>query len=341
MDKRDFHGKYGFSQKWRDFPDYIIGITKEIWEDRDTQSLNRYYSDDIPVRSPMGIQRGNQEVIAATLATCHEFPDRQLFGEDVIWSQHETGLLSSHRLITTATHSHDGVFGKASGKRFTVRVIADCAARNDTIFDEWLVRDYGGIVRQLGLAPRKFARKLILREGGADKCARPYNPKADIAGDYKGAGNSNVWGERYADTLKLIMDKDFSVIPHRYDRAVCTQYAGGVDGISWDSATGFWLALRSAFPNAQFRIHHQIGMDADMLPPRAAVRWSLDGKHEGVGAFGRPTGAHVHVMGISHAEYGPFVGPGQDGSATIRRETALYDEIAIWKQILMQTGEPE
>ncbi len=24
----------GFDSKWQDFPDYILGITKEIWEDR-------------------------------------------------------------------------------------------------------------------------------------------------------------------------------------------------------------------------------------------------------------------------------------------------------------------
>lgn len=341
MENRDFHEKYGFSQKWRNFPDYIIGITKEIWEDRGTATLNHYYSEDIPVRSPMGIQTGNQQVIASTMATCHEFPDRQLFGEDVIWSEHETGLLSSHRLLTTATHSRDGLFGKATGKRFTVRVIADCAARDNTIFDEWLVRDYGGIVRQLGGEPKKFARKLIKREGGPDNCARPFTPETDVAGGYKGTGNNNEWGKLYADTISRLMDKDFDLVAKRYDRAVQTHYAGGKDGLSWQSAEAFWLGLRSAFPNAEFRIHHQIGMDADMLPPRAAIRWSLDGKHEGVGAFGKPSGAHVHIMGMCHAEFGPFIGPGQEGPATIRHETALYDEIAIWKQILIQTGEFE
>jgi hypothetical protein len=75
-------------------------------------------------------------------------------------------------------------------------------------------------------------------------------------------------------------------------------------------------------------------MDGGMLSPRAALRWSLDGTHDGWGAFGRPTGARVHVMGISHAEYGPF---GPDGVG-LRREFALYDEVAIWKQILMHTG---
>ena len=86
-------GVDGFSQKWKDFPDYIVGITKEIWEDRGIGTLNHYYGDDIVVRSPMGIQRGNQAVIASTMATCDEFPDRQLFGDDVIWSgDAETGF---------------------------------------------------------------------------------------------------------------------------------------------------------------------------------------------------------------------------------------------------------
>ncbi len=43
-------------------------------------------------------------------------------------------------------------------------------------------------------------------------------------------------------------------------------------------------------------------------------------------------------MGMCHAEYGPF---GTDGGPTIRREYALIDETAIWKQILLQTGHHE
>ena len=64
-------------------------------------------------------------------------------------------------------------------------------------------------------------------------------------------------------------------------------------------------------------------------PHRAAVRWSLDGRHDGFGAFGAPTGAPVHVMGITHAEFGPW---------GLRREFTLFDEISIWKQILLHTG---
>lgn len=326
----------GFSQKWKDFPDYIVGITKEIWEDRGIGTLNHYYGDEIVVRSPMGIQRGNQAVIASTMATCDEFPDRQLFGDDVIWSgDAEQGFLSSHRLITTATHTRDGAFGKATGKKFMVRVIADCAAKEDTIYDEWLVRDYGGIVRQLGMDPKRYAKKLIKREGGVESASKPFTPAMDMDGGYHGTGNDNAWGGRYAKTLQKLMAKDFHAIKQDYDRAVLTEYAGGKSGISYDSVTTFWLGLRSSFPTAEFKIHHQIGMDADMLSPRAAIRWSLDGVHDGWGAFGKPTGAPVHIMGMCHAEYGPFVPNGQQGDATIRRECALYDEIAIWKQILM------
>ena len=37
----------GFDPKFKDFPDYILGITKEIWEDRGIDTLHHYYSDDM------------------------------------------------------------------------------------------------------------------------------------------------------------------------------------------------------------------------------------------------------------------------------------------------------
>ena len=41
----------GFDPKFRDLTDYILGVTKEIWEDRRIHTLNRYYAPDIIVRS--------------------------------------------------------------------------------------------------------------------------------------------------------------------------------------------------------------------------------------------------------------------------------------------------
>lgn len=326
----------GFSNRWKDIPDYIFGITEEIWENRGIATLHHYYSEDIPVRTPMGVTVGNTGVIPSTMATLNEFPDRQLFGEDVIWSGDETtGYLSSHRIISTGTHSGDGFFGPATGKTFQVRVIADCAAKADTIYDEWLVRDNGGIVRQLGGEPRDFARSLIGREGGIEKASRPLTPDTDITGKYLARGNDNPWGQRYADTLTRLMQADFAHGIAAYDRAAVGEVPGARTLLGGRNLVDAWLALRSSFPSATFTIHHQIGMDGGMLSPRAALRWSLDGTHDGWGSFGRPTGGRVHVMGISHAEYGPY---GPDGVG-LRREHALFDEIAIWKQILLHTGE--
>jgi len=325
----------GFDPKFKDFPDYIIGITKEIWEDRGIATLHDYYAPDIIVRSPASIVLGNEDVIAATMATLAEFPDRTLLGEDVIWSgTPEDGMLSSHRLLSTATHLGDGVYGEATGRKLTYRIIADCHAIGNQINDEWLIRDQGAIVRQMGWEPKAYAADLIEREGGPEKCTQPFTPAIDKPGPYKGTGNDNEWGARYADTLTGIMGADMAVIPAAYDRAVQVEYPGGVTGHSHDPVDRFWMGLRSAFPSATFEIHHQIGRDDPMMPPRAAIRWSLTGKHEGWGAFGKPTGAEVHVMGASHVEFGPY---GNDG-VSLRREYVLFDETAIWKQIILKTG---
>ena len=320
----------GFDPKFKDFPDYIIGITKEIWEDRQIATLHHYYTDDIVVRSPAGVVVGNKGVIAATMATLAEFPDRTLFGEDVIWSgTPEDGMLSSHRIITTATHSGDGVYGAASGTKLRYRIIADCHAINNAINDEWLIRDQGAIVRQLGYEPLSYAREMIAKEGGADSASHPFHPKNDIAGPYKSKGNDNEFGQQYADILTRIMGADMAAIPACYDRACHLEYAGGITGHSHDFADQFWMGLRASFPSAKFEIHHQIGRDDPMMPPRAALRWSLTGKHDGFGSFGVPTGAEVHIMGAAHAEFGPW---------GLRREYVLFDETAIWKQIALATG---
>lgn len=320
----------GFADKFKDFPDYILGITQEIWEHRGLSTLHEYYSSDIPVRSPGSMVFGNSNVIAATMATLAEFPDRRLLGEDVIWSgTPEDGMLSSHRILSTATHLGDGVYGKATGKKLRYRIIADCHAINNQINDEWLIRDQGAIVRQMGWDPKQYAIDLIEREGGVDRCIQPFHPSIDQAGPYTGRGNDNEWGAKYADVLNRIMGADLNVITSAYDRAVTGYYPGGQDLISTDGVDNFWVGLRSAFPHAKFTIEHQIGRDDPMMPPRAAIRWSLTGKHDGWGAFGEPTGAEVHVMGASHVEFGPW---------GIRREYTLLDETAIWKQIAMKTG---
>ena len=321
---------HGFDNKFKTFPDYILGITHEIWEQRGVETLNHYYSDDIVVRSPSSVVVGNQAVIKATYATLDEFPDRQLLGEDVIWSgTPEVGLLSSHRILSTATHSGNGAFGKATGTKLVYRVMADCHAISNQINDEWLIRDLGAIVRQLGWEEADYARQQIKDEGGPDACIKPFSPATDIAGPYQGTGNDDEWGQAYADILTSLMVGDSSVVHARYDRAAQAAYPLHQTAHGYADITAFWAELRASFPSADFTIHHQIGRTDPLMPPRAAIRWSLSGRHDGHGRFGEPSGADVYIMGISQAEFGPW---------GLRREYTLIDDVAVWKQIHLHTG---
>jgi len=249
----------------------------------------------------------------------------------VIWCPADGGgFLSSHRLISTATHRYAGAYGRASGARLRYRILADCHAVNNQIDDEWLVRDQGAIAHQLGVTARDHAAKLIHDEGGPEVCVKPFTPANDVAGPYHGTGNDNEWGQRLASILTRIAGADFTVIPAEYDRGASLHYPSGLDTEGHDGADQFWMGLHAAFPDAVFRVGHVIGRSDPMMPPRASLRWSLDGVHSGWGRFGQPTGASVHVMGITHADFGP---------RGLRREFTLFDETAIWKQILLQTGE--
>jgi len=312
----------GFEPRFKDFPDYILKITEEIWEQRRIGSLRDYYAEDIIIRTPQGISSGNAGVMAATMQTLSEFPDRVLLGEDVIWSgSPETGMLSSHRILSTATHLGDGVFGPASGTSLTYRAIANCHAIDNKIDDEWLIRDTGAIVRQIGHTPREFAQSKLDR----NQPAEPFIPTINRPGPAAEGGNDDPWGKRYTEALERIMRAEFEVIGTGYDRAIEAHYPGGSDGFGRAFAERHWLGLRSSFPNASFTVHQRIGQSGTDSAPRAALFFALEGLHEGYGAFGPPTGKPVYVMGAAHAEFGPY---------GIRREWVLYDEIAVWLQIL-------
>lgn len=313
----------GFDARDEAFPDWILRTTEEIWEGRGLAAgMRDCYAPHVVLRTPDGLSIGEAAATRAAMEGLHAFPDRVLLGEDVIWcGDRDAGMLSSHRILSTATHRGAGPFGPPTGRRLRYRAIADCFAEDGQISDVWLVRDSGAILRQIGQTPRDWAAAQI-----ADRAAgAPLTPEQDRAGPYDGQGNDDQTGARLADLLARMMEAEFSAIPAEYDRACALTYPGGIETEGHAAADRFWLPLRAAFPAAVFAIHHVIGREDALMPPRAAVRWSLTGRHEGWGPFGTPSGAQVHVMGITHAEFGP---------RGLRREWTLYDEAAVWRQIL-------
>jgi hypothetical protein len=318
----------GTEATFLNFPEFLLAATREIWEARGlTAGVRTHYHPEVILRSADAIQFGAQAVSGAAMATLVSLPDRRLLGEDVIWSGNpRIGMLGSQRILSIATHRGEGPLGAPSGQVLRYREIVDSYAKRDQISDVWMVTDSGAILRQLGMTAEACARSLL---PGLDAETQPFSPRVDVTGPYTGQGNVNQWGAGFAALLTRIMDGDLSAIPEQYDRACQLAYPCGVETQGWTGADAFWLGLRAAMPTARFEIHHQIGMEEPMMPPRAALRWSLRGRHEGWGAFGRPTGADLYVMGISHAEFGPW---------GLRREWTLYDEAAVWMQIVSQTG---
>lgn len=314
----------GFDPHFVDLPDYILKCTAQIWEGHDIAALDWHYADDLIVRTPAGISRGNEAGKANTMATLSEFPDRQLLGEDVIWcGDDQVGFLSSHRIVSNATH-RGGAFGPATDRQVRFRTIADTFCRNNRVWDEWLIRDNAAIAVQLGQTAKSAAQALI----DSGDVTSPLTPGSDLVGPYSGSGNKSEWGELHAQILQRIMAAEMAIIDREYDRACSLALPGGIEAYGIAVAQDFWMGLRSALPSATFHIEHQIGRDDPMLSPRSAIRWSLTGRHDGWGRYGAPSGAEVHIMGVSHAEFGP---------RGLRRETTLIDDIAIWKQILLQT----
>ena len=321
----------GFDPEFISIPDYILKTTERIWEERGIGRIRDYYASDNIVRTPMGLTRGIDPVIAATNATLHQFPDRRLLGEDVIWSGNdETGCYySSHRIVSPMHHRGHGLFGVPTGKPVKARTIADCVLVAQRVIEEWLVRDHGAIIRQLGYDVGDFAARSIEDEQGRGLNPEVFTPEVDVRGGYEAPSESSDHALMYASTLKSIWDSDCTVIDANYDESVALELPGGFAQSGKSESVKFWMGLLSAIPNTTFSVDHLIGRADAGYPLRVAARWSARGTHDGFGAFGAPSGAPIYIMGISHAEI---------INGRIHREWVLLDELAIHRQIRLHTG---
>ena len=310
-----------------DVPAYIYGVTREIWEDRGIGGkLDKYYAANCLVRAATGLTADNSGVTAQTLQTLHQFPDRQLVGEEVIWSDGGDGsFLSSHRLISVMRHQGDGSYGAATGRLVKSRIIADCWVTDGQITEEWLVRDQASFARCLGLEPRALARQMVAHDLRATGKVGFFLPEHDQPGRYRPVvqegeeigllcdGYRRIWGQ-----------KDPSAIRDLYFHGASLAAPGGESFHGHGDIDRFYLGYLASFPDAVLSIESATANHDAGQAPRVALRWSLRGTHAGFGHFGEPTGAPVYVMGLSHAQ---IVG------GRIQQEWMVTDEVVIWKQI--------
>lgn len=318
----------GFDPKFRDLPDYIDRITREIWEERGIgQALERYYAPDVIVRASNAIITSNRGVAGATLATLHEFPDRQLVNEDVIWTGNEdAGFLSSHRLISVMRKQNAGAYGQATGQVVRSRIIADCVCKDNQITEEWLVRDHAAFAKCLGLTAEELARQLVAQDLAQHGAVNVFTPANDVPGPYKAVISDDPDAQRYANAwLEIWGTKTPAAIRDHYAVGIAASVAGNETLYGHGDLDRFVVSYLASFPDAKLTVDHLIVNREPEQPVRLALRWSLTGTHMGWGRFGQPTGAPVYILGMTHA----FMTQGK-----IKMEWILTDEVAIWKQIM-------
>lgn len=308
-------------------PEFVYGITREIWEDRGIgNKLDAYYAKDIALRAPTGFTGSNAGVAAQTLQTLHQFPDRQLVGEDVIWRDCGDGtFLSSHRLVSVMTHTGSGSYGQASGRTVTSRIVAECWVKNKVVVEEWLVRDQAAFAVCMGQTAEQLARSMVNAELARGLPLSFFTPAQDQPSNYPATLSDDSAALAYCAGLQQIWQgKNTSAIRDLYFHGAALYAPGGRARHGYADIDRFVIGYLASFPDAVLRIHSAIvNRDAESAT-RLAVRWSLDGAHSGYGHFGAPTGATVHIMAMSHV---------QMTGGRVTSEWLLVDEVAIFKQI--------
>ncbi len=310
------------------YADFLLESTQALWERRGlAETAAAVVHPQAVLRDAWGVGHGPESVLAEARPMLVAFPDLAWLGEDVIAAPTPgRGFLGAQRLLATGTHRGAGVFGAATGREVAFREMAFCYAKAEKLCDVWRLRDSAALLRGLGQTPADWARAQVAR---LDPALHPFRPGLDVPGPYTGAGNDDDWGVAYGDLLGRIMEGAHGIIARQYDRACQIDPPGGQVRHGWYGADALWLELRAALPSARFRIHHRLGIEEPLMPPRAALHWSLQGRHDGWGVLGAPTGAELFVAGMSMAEFGP---------RGLRREWVIWDEAALWLQIAQACG---
>ncbi len=320
----------GFDPEYRDFVEYIMKITHRIWEEKSLGLIYDTYGSNVVMHLGSFNVSGIQGVVSGTLQTLFSFPDRRLIGQDVIWSPHGAeGYLSSHRILSTATNLNPSGFGPATGKKISFRTTVDCAAENNRIFEEWLVRDNLWIVRQLGFDVYETARRLA--KGTAKDGSLPYahlgmgeNMRGQFSPEIHAPKNNSI-GEWTLNVLSRIYNRRlFDEVREFYAENAVLHFICDQDLTGHAQIQGMLIGLFASFPNAAFVVE-RVTCNERIEGHAVAVRWRLNAVHEGLGYFGTPSSKPVTVLGITH--YTVIGGK-------ITEEWMTFDGMDVLKQIV-------
>ncbi len=136
----------------------------------------------------------------------------------------------------------------------------------------------------------------------------------------------NSAGEKYSNILNNIFLSEYEF--KHYDRSSNIFWPGNKIGHGREDVMSLWNSLKNILSNIKFSIEHIGYLEEPGKNPKATIRWFLEGKHVNESKeYGKETNSNLFIMGINHAEFGNY---------GINREWVLFDEVAIWKQIIMK-----
>lgn len=324
-------GMRGFEETYVDIVDYIVRVTHRIWEEKDIGYIYETYRHNARVTDDYGLQYGRDKIVADTLHTINAFPDVRLYADEVIWAgDDDRGFDTSHRTVIVGHNTGYSKYGPPTGRKVVVWAIANCSARANEIYEEWVLYNNSGLLAQLGLDLRKIAREIgdrsdldalcDLRFGEAERVlgqGKPAHLPPPGAGFDPGDFVHRLW--HYTWNWRNLSTIDRAYAPNvRWLGPTDRQLHGRGD------LKSFVLSMLAMFPDLAVGLDDVYWMGNDRDGYLVSARWSALGTHRGQGVYGPPTGRRVAFWGISQYRI---------ESGRIAQEWTLFNEFEVLQQI--------
>ena len=314
----------GFEPQFTDIVDYIVRITDEIWMDRAIGRIYDTYDHACTVFSSYGVVRSVEEVVAGTVTTLNAFPDGEIHHLAVAWREDADGFYTSHLGHSRSTNLGRSQFGPATGRRTSLRFAADCVSRDNRIHTEWLVRDNGALIQQLGLDLHAVAQAIA-----ATPVAERYlfSPETRLEGQTPRraldlpADTVDGWARHLFHNLWNLKRLDW--LDRYYGPEIVINAGGGRVAQGIRSLGALLIRIQATMPDGTLRVEHVAWSD-ETDGTIVAVRWVFEGSSRGGGLIDdMPDGRPVFMMGVSHLR---LAGP------AIVEEWMVFDEVAVLAQ---------
>lgn len=315
----------GFEEQYTDIVDYIVKITDEIWMDRAVGRIYDTYDTSCTIYSSYGVTRSVEEVIAGTVTTLNAFPDGEIHHLNVAWSgDEEEGFYTAHLGHSRSTNVGRTTLGPATGRKSSIRFAADCISKDNRIHTEWLVRDAGAQVRQLGFDIQETAQRLS--EAGQNDITI-LSPETRLEGQAPreqleiARDTPDGWARHMFHNVWNL--KRFDWLDRYYHPAAVVHAGGGRVAQGVRNIGALLIHIQTALPDSIMRVEnvcHSEETDGVIV----AVRWVLEGTTAPGGVLGEcPAGKPVFMMGISHLRF---------EGGQIAEEWMVFDELGVLTQ---------